>query len=611
MLLSRDERVALTFDHSAAATQITRHDVIAILSEGGDKLAEVSVPVGADRLQYLRARTIAPDGRIEEVTPSEVQTAVARTGNRLDGVEVAEKLFRLPGVRVGSVVEYVYGVESDAPTYVLASEMSTPIPVEHYHLEVSVVGPADVAVRTYNTHSKMERSEHHESQAVILDERNIPAAKEELYAPVVAVTEPWWTLTVTKALVRHYLLGLFDSWSHTFTIIAHVLNDVKAKDYAGASLKPNLDGCNGSARCAVERALALVTAKTELSTFVSSIINARPLKEVLASGLANNVEKALMLRGALQAAGVKASLASLARDLNQDFDAGFPSARVGDHLIVAVEKQPGIDDLLFIDPSCESCAIGQLPSWSAERQAILFGVPKAPTSYHQEETPVALVRLAAVDSGLSVHRQTIDATIDGNGRISGAIADEWSGTQAVDVRVKTRKRLEDEWRKLAESELHARAKTAQLGTVSPLGWDKHEARATVRTEYSVPGYAAADGPRLVVPLSFLKMATDHEVDDEPRRHDVMVRWPTREEETIVFHLPSGWVASDLPRGSRWHSEAVDALFEVRSAPGTVTVRRTVQTHLGHWGPGEWNDVVNVLRKVSAARETPFVVGPPG
>jgi hypothetical protein len=489
--------------------------------------------------------------------------------------------------------------------------MSTPIPVEHYHLEVSVVGAAEVAVRSYNTHSKMQRSGHNDSQGVILDERDIPAAKEELYAPAATVTEPWWTLTVTKAVVgRHYLVGIFDSWSHTFTAIAHVLNDTRAKDYAGASLKPNLNGCNGSARCAVERALVLVTGKTELSGFVSSIINARPFKEVLASGLANNVEKALLLRGALQAAGVKASLATLARDLNQDFDPGFPSARVGDHLIVAVEKQPGIDDLLFIDPSCESCAIGQLPSWSAERQAIVFRLPKASSS-QQEETPVALVRLAAADPGLSAHRQTIDATLDASGRISGQIAEEWTGTEAVEVRVKTRKRLEDDWRKAAESDLHAHAKTAQLGTVSPLGWDKREARATLRTEYSAPGYAAADGQRLVVPLSFLKMATDRELDDEPRRHDVMVRWPTREEETVVFHLPSGWVASDLPRGSRWHSDAVDAVLEVRSAPGTVTVRRMVQTHLGHWGPGEWDDVVNVLRKVSAARQAAFTVGPAG
>jgi hypothetical protein len=175
--------------------------------------------------------------------------------------------------------------------------------------------------------------------------------------------------------------------------------------------------------------------------------------------------------------------------------------------------------------------------------------------------------------------------------------------------VRTRKWLDDGWRKEAESDLHAHAKTAQLGTVSPLAWDKREARATMKVEYSTPGYAATDGARLVVPLSFMRMATDRELDDQPRRHDVMVRLPAREEETLVFHLPSGWAATELPHGTRWHSDAVDAMFEVRSAPGTVTVRRVVQTHLGHWGPGEWDDVANVLRKVSAVRQAAFSVGP--
>jgi len=610
VLLGRDDQIALTFDQSPQRTQIMRHDTIAILSDGGDRYAEVTVPVGDGRVQFLQARTIGPDGRVEEVTPTEVHTETARTGNRLDGVEVEEKVFRLPGVRVGSVIEYAYGLENDHPTYFLTSTISEPIPVEHYHLEVSVDGPAAVAVRTYNTHSKLQREGHDGEQRLVLDEHDIPAAKKEPLAPAATVTEPWWALTLLTAPVgRHFIVGVFDSWSHTFTAIAHVLNDRKAEDYAGAALKPSLDGCDGRARCAVERALALVTSKTELSGFVSSIIDARPLKEVLASGLANNVEKALMLRGALAAAGVKASLAALARDLNQDFDPGFPSARVGDHLIVAVDKQPGIEDLLFIDPSCESCALGELPGWSAERQAILFGKPQRPLATGQEETPVSLVRLASADPGLSAHRQTIDATLEANGRIRGQIADEWNGRDAVDLRVQTRKWLDDAWRKEVESDLHARANTAQLDAVSPLSWDKRAARAALKVEYSAPGYAASDGARLVVPLSFLELPTDRELDDQPRRHDVMVRAPKREEETMVFHLPSGWVATDLPHGSTWHSEAADALFEVRSAPGTVTVRRVVQTHLGHWGPGEWSDVASVLRKLSATRRAAFTVGP--
>ena len=590
------------------ATKDERHDVIAILAEGGDRFAEVAVPVGDGRLSYLHARTISADGRIEEVTPEEVHTGVARTGNRMDGVEVAVKVFRFPGVHVGSVIEYAYGITSDRLVISALRRMSADIPIVHYHAEIELLGAVEVNMRIYNAHPKVERQDHPGQHLARIDQYDIPARVNEPFAPPPSVTEPAWALALTRMATRRQLIGLFDTWSHALAGMAQFFYDKKASDYASAALKPNLQGCAPGLRCAIERAVTLVDDKTELSRFVIEP-DVRPLKEVLASGLANSMEKALMLRSALDAAHVNASFAWVARDLSRDFDPGFPSSDHFDHLLVRVDKQPGIDTPLFIDPSCDACSIGQLPPWSNYRQALVFGRGKAWGTSSQQETPVDIVQLNADEPKASVHRQLIDATIDTNGAMNGRISDEFRGEAAVEFRIKSRSWLEERWRTELESDLHGRAPTAALRGVTPAAWERRDAHLTVAADFSAPSYATADGKRQIIPLTFLHMAWDRDFSDEPRRHDVMVRNPEREEETIVFHLPKGWTATDLPHGAAWHCEALDGAVQVTSAPGTVTIHRIVQTRTGHWGPGEIDDLVGVARKVSAVRQAAFAVAP--
>ncbi|MCU1282480.1 MAG: hypothetical protein JWM53_6026 [bacterium] len=62
---------------------------------------------------------------------------------------------------------------------------------------------------------------------------------------------------------------------------------------------------------------------------------------------------------------------------------------------------------------------------------------------------------------------------------------------------------------------------------------------------------------------------------------------------------------DLP--DEPHCEALDGAVQVTSGPGTATIRRTVQTHAAHWGPGEIDDMLGVVRKM---RQAAFAVTAP-
>jgi hypothetical protein len=607
VVLDREDRMVFTYDGSAPATQEQRHDVIAILADGGDRWAEVAIPVGDGRLQYLHARTIGPDGHVEEVSPEEVHTGVAHLGSRVDGNNVALEVFRLPGARVGSVVEYAYGVENDRTLMYAQRPMSADIPIVHYHSEIALTGLVEVRVRVYNGHPVIKREQGHATQVARIDQYDIPAAVHEPFSPPPSVTEPCWVVAVTRRIQRYGVAGVFDSWPHAVAGVARALYETKAKDYPLAALVPRLEGCGRGRRCAVERALTLVNAKTDLSRFVGNNGEIRPLKEVLASGMANNLEKAMLLRRALEAAGLTASFVELARALDNDFDRAFPSPGRLDHLIVRVDQQPGFDQALFVDPSCEACAVGQLPPWSNDRQALVFGKPREAASYALPEAPVDIVQLHGENTVASVHRHTIDATIDPTGALRGRMTDELRGAAAVDFRITTRSWLDDRWRQELGDDLHARAQTASLGGWTRPAWDKHDARLTFAADFAAPGYAAGDGARQIVPLSFLRLEWDRDFGDEPRRHDVLVRNAERDEETLVLHLPNGSTATDLPHAAAWHSEALDASVQVTSAPGTITIRRIVQLHPGHWGPGEIDDLLEVAHEIAAVRQAAFAV----
>ena len=489
----------------------------------------------------------------------------------------------------------------------LRGGMSMKIPTEHFHVEVALRGAVEANARVYNSRAKVDKTTEPDGQRLVIDEHDIPASTSESFAPPAAVTDPWWTVAIATVFTGRGIFWFFDTWAHVVSPISVALFKNRAKDYGGAALKPNLDGCGSDRRCAAARALALVDDKTSLSGFNDNLLAVRPLKEVLSSGTANNMEKAMLLRGALEAAGVDASLGALARNLENDFDPQFPSPGHLDHLVVFIERQPGFDASIFVDPSCEACALGAVPDWSRDRQVITFGKPSADTRYHPGGTGIGMTRVDGSEPAMSVHKQLIDATLDPEGAIRGHISDEWHGAQAVDVEIRSRKMSAGEWERRLADDLHERLKTAQPGTVTPLSWDKRQARATIGVEYTVPGFAASDGGRLVVPLTFMHMAVDRELSDEPRRHDVMVRMPQREEETIRVRLPAGWVASDLPTPGVWHSEAADGLVEVTSAPGRVTIKRVLQLHVGHWGPGEFDDLAGVIRKVAAVRAAAFTV----
>jgi hypothetical protein len=604
VVIAREVKLAALKSKYSLSSRALRHEVVAILDEGGFKHADVRIHMSDDdALLLLKARTIAPDGRVQEVTPAEVHENMAQGSSDTDRRKVKTHIFRLPNIAVGSVLEYVYEVESPRLRPWGIERMSSDLPTQHYHLEVSASEGINIALKAYNVKTDFQRTKDSDGTRVTLDVANIAAAPDEPFSPPWQWTDPWWGFRVRA-------VGVFDwndAWPGTLKEVAQRLYFEQQKYLEKAELKPESADCNGDRRCLVERAVAFVRDRVDLTEFVGSLARPRPLREVLAGGQANNFEKALLLYGTLGAEKVDARFALVARDFGLGFDHDFPLPQSFDHLMVFVPQQPGIAEPLFLDPACEQCAVGQLSGWVNGREALILSAKQKVLDDPQID--VTFAPIVGGEPLASVERRTIEARLDGAGALDGAMTIERQGRSAVDSAIRTRSWQRDRWQKGLESTAQARHKTARLGEFTPQTCDKRQGRCSLRFAWSAPGYAVVDGERLVVPLAFLTSSWDKErpAGDEERQRDVFFRRPERDEEVLRVRVPDGFVVEELPAPVALQSPPLEIALDVARDGDTVVVRRSVQTHAGQWSKSEYARVAEILQTFSSLRAKTFTL----
>ena len=89
---------------------------IKVLTEKGKTLATVELPYflkGSTKITDIKGRTIQPDGTIVPLTVKPEDLVVVKSGD----YQVERKVFTLPSVEVGSILEYRYDLEYDDNTF--------------------------------------------------------------------------------------------------------------------------------------------------------------------------------------------------------------------------------------------------------------------------------------------------------------------------------------------------------------------------------------------------------------------------------------------------------------------------------------------------------------
>jgi hypothetical protein len=556
-------------------TEVQHHRAIKILTESAITVGSthIYVPSGAT-LVDLRARTITPSG---EVVPVDV-SAVLNSTFVSDGDEGETRSFQFPRVEVGSVLEHTSTIVHEGGWWMLNDEPSGAHPIKRYEVEILVDADAKPDLYVSNAVPKltlepgpggMQRIRFALDNIAMLPDVPMRRPTREL--------GPWWIYrTIEWRTPRALRLGV-SSWARASGEFHNRI--INNKDLDGFDVR-HAEGCNGDVRCVVGSGLKTLREDVKLSGFTSSLA-ARPLAEVKASGAANNQELALALMTMLKRADVDAKLALMSRAAFTPAVESFPASTWLNHALVAVTMG---DQRLWVDPSCEACGVGELPTWSHGGRAVVLYEGDSPyggTELRNDAfQTVTGKRTMAGKTTRSVRQKLDDA-----GDCELDVVVTHSGEPAVDVVVQQLTDSEKERRRRHLGLATADSKTATLTSSTPWRCDRAAARCEEHYSYKVVGCATetkGGAVRLVDVQGLRSPAIARLLNDKTRAEPIFISGDLDYRESATFEVPAGFRAKKTFKARGLTAPGLHVEVEASTVDGVVTVTRAyVQQHGRH------------------------------
>ena len=335
-------------------TRKEHREARAILTEKGIEEAYIRIPLGKSwHLRWVHARTVQPDGTFQEVPASDVLVDTSNLASD-ERREITTWRVRFPAVRVGSVIECAYSTQNEAFLVFAWDRVPDEYPIARYSRELIIDRPLRFSFKLYNSSVPVIADVNHDPAHVRIELADIPARSDEPYLPRWITYEPFWLFRIRQVSSTRAYSDLTTTWDEAIADLSRRLTGERGNLYAGApSIKP-AEGCR-DLRCRLTWAIDQARDRTEWTGLEDEF---RPLsvKRVLAQGVGDDADKAVLLLHLLRAAGVQVEL-GFAGGL---FDREFPFPRLLSRPLVRVPAQQGLAQPLWIDPACEYCAPGEL-----------------------------------------------------------------------------------------------------------------------------------------------------------------------------------------------------------------------------------------------------------
>lgn len=582
------------------------HRAVLVLTErGAERYAEVRVPVPrGGELVHLEARTLSPDGEVREVKPEEVfeDEHRFRDGDRDEDWDIDVRTFRFPRVRPGSIVEYAYTARKEGLQHVIVERPAGPDPIKRYELELRVSRYLRYDIDLYNVPAKIETSTEGGLKKIRLVLRDIPAIDDDDLAPDSTWTHPWVVYRNKQYAFRRSVYNLTRTWPDAMSWLAFERYLEEDHHFADFTLKLSRDGCE-TPRCLAAQALDVARERAELSGFAWRVWQTRALAKVISRGKANNHEKALLVYKLLNDAGVSARFAYTVRRHTELFDDRVPFAGAFNHTLLYLPKQPGLEEPLWLDPSCELCGPGAVPPWSEGARALVVTGEK---TRHEPKMSGELLVVDAPVLGFRKERRRHDATLSEDGTLEVETRIEGEGAEAIWWRKNTRTWSDDDHRRAAESDVRDRMRTGVLLDFEPRRCDRRLGKCARSTRFRLPFYATRDGDALLLPLTLFRHPWDNWLWKKTRDVDVVIGEPWEGRFELRVKLPPGYRPTALP-AEELRSQAFDFQLESRLEGDTLVVARSLRLKPGRFAKQDYAALRRPIRAFSKVRQRVVVL----
>jgi hypothetical protein len=575
---------------------------IKILTDEGRKYANIEIPYfeRSERIRGLEARVIHPDGRIVEFDGTVYEKPLLKAR----GVKKMSKSFTLPGVEVGTIIEYRYRrllpqgwiynsrwlLSDDLFTRRAAFSLR---PANNWFLRWS--WPLGLPPET--------NEPTRENGVIRLETRNVPAFVSEEYMP-------------PEEMMKYRVQFIYedgnssqkeaDAYWKAFgkrsnKNVQRFIKADRALQQEVARLVLPGDSAEAKARKLYARAqqirnLSFERQATEQETQREKLDDNANAEDVLTHGYASADEITWFFYGLLRAAKLDAHLVLVATRDDYFFDPHLMNARELNTCVVFVNLG---DRAVFLDP----------------------GVPYIPFAYLPwNETAVKGLRLdedggqwvTTMLPGWAESRVARKAAVKlaSSGTLEGKLTVTYTGLEASWRRINERNEDATERKKFLERDVEA---TVPVGvdvklTNSP-DWTGSDTPLVAEFDFRVPGWASAMGNRALLAVGMFGEAEKHMFEHSARVHPLYFTFPYQHTDEVAIELPPGWQVDSVPKARTADIKVAVYNSSAQATGGTLTLKRELVLNTVIIQQKYYLQVRDFFQAVRAGDEDQVVVTP--
>lgn len=590
---------------------------IKILTEGGKDYANVELPFYAGEsgmtLDSISGRTIHPDGTIIPFTDKPYEKVVEKA----QGYKIKVKVFSLPSVEVGSIIEYRYSLRLDDhyfqhPDWMIQTGLFTR--KAHYmwrptdrmltsedgkQVSSSVAWTPLLPPGAQIKETKLLQSFGSDGGHIQLDldvHDILPLPKEQFMPPMQSVAYKVLFYYTSFRTSKEYWASEGKRWA-------------KASDKfigPGSGVKAAVGGLVGPADTPEQKLRKLYAAAMTIEN--TDFTRAHTTAEERAAGFkeiksADDVwsrkrgsgdQIAALFVGMARAAGMKAYLMGVANRQERFFIPGYLSVgQIDDD--IAIVNLDGKD--IFLDPGERYCAFGQL-AWV---HAFTGGLRETDGG-----TELAMTN-ALTYKDVRITR-VADLKVDETGAGSGTVVMTYTGDAALN------------WRHDAlrgdETSMKENLRT-NLERLLPGGMEVKVSKVENVTDYEQPLKVTYDvkgpigsstGKRLLVVSDLFEANAKPKFPEAKREEPIDLRYPTSTQDVVRLSLPAGMVVESSPSPTSNELKGAAAYtLQVATAPNSITIRRNLTVGRTFVESATYNDLRDFYGKYEAKDQESVVL----
>jgi hypothetical protein len=564
------ERIGLVASRGDWATYRERREVFEVLREGGREANQFRFELNKKtELLAIYARSLSKDGRIRVVGDDEMFEAQGQVGK----IATSTRVFRVPRVEVGSVVEVIIITKDDYLDTSIGKVVGSASPTDRYALEFYVDNTLrfDLMGRRYPAAFRLDKQSRF--QRVTSSLSNIAAWIDEPWSADSQYTSPAWLFRILDLRAPGRFITFEDTWEHALAWHAlfafglgteHAFRDVSV-GFKHGNCKPDALACVAAAWAEVR--------SHELSD--ANDRSVRPMKEALAEDALTAGERSALLAKLLRDVGIEVDLVYAAGTRSALFDETYPMSWPITTLLVRIHVPGGT---VVMDTGCENCGLNVVRPFLAHTRAVAIATKGSPYSDGLKATIIDLPGSAAV--GAEQATQT-NIQLGDTGVATFQLLRTRTGLLATDFATEHR-----DW---SRSDHHRRLRriVSWLGGVAAEAEETtyHCHRSACTDEVAGSGNvgdATLDDGRRVMPLTVLHNEWDDNIISayQPRRSDVMKTRPERFEDIIRITAPEGFVVDLVPPARQIDGHGLHISLETVVEGNVVIVKRTLRFDAG-------------------------------